>query len=714
MKRKEILVLIGEVLGSRAVYSVASLVITITMLSGITIILRNDIRDIKNYVQSVVDGDPNYKEIHSQVRGSENVIRGNIDLETLLAKEDKKAETNSTANNISSGYDNYTPTQTITDDYNNKPSNGLNNSNSGETTIANNNNNNSNSNNSNSNNNSNNSTNEVNNNNNNSDEDKKEDVLDRSSFNGKDVMVSEGEPFNPMNALQLAATDINGKNITNKIVITENNVDTYKPGLYTVKANVTLSNKNTLEKEFLVRVEPTILNLAVNDLKISKDVLEKNEHFNLTFAVKSSKSYLEVASVNINNKDYTVNKVSSGSFLRKSDKYEVDLVAPVKGGTEKIQIKSVTMSDGTIVDIDKSIEIEILKEEAQITDVVIKNISNEQEKISLEYNLNDIDETIDKAMLYLYNEENIIIQQEELEKNNKSNIELNINENGIYKVEIRAYYKEYINTVSDFHLEKELFVENIEVSKFNNELLNENEQISMSSIDYEQESMVRMSISENEENNEASYRQVNINLASVEGESQITGLDNQEQTQDVKITGNIMDDKGNMPVANFKVTVPTAANFTVTKNGFFGPSLEIKNQGPQAIEVYAQRFTRAAGGSGDIKTVKEEQISSDTTGEYKRNSVALKLKGEIVGTTGKESEAFLSAINDGGSGIYSEKNLASPQETGIKLLALGAGNTSEQTGTIKLEGVAGKGAVSDGAKSDKFQLTLRIKKATNS
>ena len=61
-------------------------------------------------------------------------------------------------------------------------------------------------------------------------------------------------------------------------------------------------------------------------------------------------------------------------------------VAPVKGGTEKIQIKSVTMSDGTIVDIDKNIEIEILKEEAQITDVVIKNISNEQEKISLEYN----------------------------------------------------------------------------------------------------------------------------------------------------------------------------------------------------------------------------------------------------------------------------------------------------------------------------------------
>lgn len=702
MKRKEILVLIGEVLGSRAVYSVASLVITISMLSGITIILRNDIRDIKNYVQSVVDKDPNYKEVHGQVSGSENVIRGNIDIESILAKEDKKTEDANTSSNISSGYDNYTPTQTVTGESSNKPSNIANNfSVSGETSsgITSNNkplNNNGNVN--------------INDNTNNSNDSQKEEINDRSSFNGKDVMVSEGEPFNPMNALQLAATDINGKNITNKIVITENNVDTYKPGLYTVKANVTLSNENTLEKEFLVRVEPTILNLAVNDLKISKDVLEKNEHFNLTFAVKSSKSYLEVASVNINNKDYTVNKVSSGSFLRKSDKYEVDLVAPVKGGTEKIQIKSVTMSDGTIVDIDKSIEIEILKEEAQITDVVIKNISNEQEKISLEYNLNDIDETIDKAMLYLYNEENIIIQQEELEKNNKSNIQLNINENGIYKVEIRAYYKEDINTVSDFRLEKELFVENIEVSKFNNELLNENEQISMASIDYEQESMVRMSISENEENNEASYRQVNINLASVEGESQITGLDNQEQTQDVKITGNVMDDKGNMPVANFKVTVPTSASFTVNKNGILvGPSLQIKNEGTQTVEVYAQSFSCV--GSGDINIVGEDVInrannSSDISDALDRSTISLKLLGE------SQQVAYLGS-NNGKSGVYNSLNLQNEASSGIKLLTLNPGTESQpEIKMIRVEGMAGSKEISK-AVSDKYTLTLKIKKKVN-
>ena len=690
MKRKEILVLIGEVLGSRAVYSVASLVITITMLSGITIILRNDIRDIKNYVQSVVDGDPNYKEIHSQVTGSENVIRGNIDLETLLAKEDKKAETTSTANNVSSGYDNYTPTQTIADDYNNKPSNGLNTSNNGETTIANNNNNNSNNNNSNSN--SNNSTNEVNNNNNNSDEDKKEDVLDRSSFNGKDVMVSEGEPFNPMNALQLAATDINGKNITNKIVITENNVDTYKPGLYTVKANVTLSNENTLEKEFLVRVEPTILNLAVNDLKISKDVLEKNEHFNLTFAVKSSKSYLEVSSVNINNKDYSVKQISSNSFFRTSNKYEVDLVAPSKGGTEKIEIKSVTMSDGTIVDINKSVNIEILKEEAQLTDASIKNISNENENIFLEYKLEDVDDTINKAFLYLYDENDIIIQQEELEKNNKSYINLNINENGKYKVQIKAYYKEDISIIPYSYNEKELFLENLEIDKFNRnnfEQGHENE-VDILSMNYDE-----INVSSNDE------------VISVQQKSNIIGNDENEQQHDIKIIGNVMDSKGNLPVGVFKVTVPTKANFTVTKDGVvLGSELQVENSGSQKIEVYAYKFIDESG-SEKINIIDEQTI---TNGYNKINNTNLSLK--LTGMNG-DGTAYLSS-NNMNNGIYKDKELSSAaDEMGIKILTL-EGGTEElpSSGKIKIEGKSGKKAILEPV-SDKFKLTLKIKKATN-
>ena len=687
MKRKEILVLLGEVLGSRAVYSVASLVITITMLSGITIILRNDIRDIKNYVQSVVDGDPNYKEIHSQVTGSENVIRGNIDLETLLAKEDKKAETTSTANNISSGYDNYTPTQTITDDYNNKPSNGLNNSNSGETTIANNNN-------SNSNNNSNNSTNEVNNNNNNSDKDEKEDVLDRSSFNGKDVMVSEGEPFNPMNALQLAATDINGKNITNKIVITENNVDTYKPGLYTVKANVTLSNENTLEKEFLVRVEPTILNLAVNELKISKDVLEKNEHFNLTFAVKSSKSYLEVASVNINNEDYVVNKTSSSSFFRTSNKYEVDLVAPSKAGTEKIEIKSVTMSDGTIVDINKSINVEVLKEEAHIIDAVVKNITSEDEDMFLEYNLEDVDNVLNEAFLYLYDENDVLIQQEELEKNNKSSINLNINENGKYKVQIKGYYKTDINTRSDFSNEKELFTQRIEVNKFNgdNIISSENNDI------LAEEDLMLMSIENDEDYVELNLRNIDSESKGRVANSTLTQSEDKEITHEVKITGDIANDEGEFKPGTIQVVVPTAANFTITKNGNFITSnnMTITNNGTSNIDVIVQKFIDTNGNSG-IKVQGKNVIDENN---LSRSNISLNINGN-------RGTAYLGSDNSK-SGVYSEPNLSNNTNDGILVSTIYGGST----GKLTLNGEASKGSEAiDNPIQDRFTLILKIKKS---
>lgn len=681
MKRKEIIVLIGEVLGSRAVYSVASLVITITMLSGITIILRNDIRDIKNYVQSVVDGDTNYKEIHSQVTGSENVIRGNIDLETLLAKEDKKTETTSTANNISSGYDNYTPTQTITDDYNNKPSNGLNNSNSGETTIANNNNSNSNSNS----NNSNNSTNEVNNNNNNNDEDKKEDVLDRSSFNGKDVMVSEGEPFNPMNALQLAATDINGKNITNKIVITENNVDTYKPGLYTVKANVTLSNENTLEKEFLVRVQPTILNLAVNDLKISKDVLEKNEHFNLTFVVKSSKSYLEVASVNINNEDYVVNKTSSSSFFRTSNKYEVDLVAPSKAGTEKIEIKSVTMSDGTIVDINKSVNVEILKEEARIIDVAVKNITSEDEDMFLEYNLEDVDNVLNEAFLYLYDENDDLIQQEELEKNNKSSINLNINENGKYKVQIKGYYKTDINTRNDFYNEKELFHQNLEINKFNNDdVLESDYDLALMSMDYEK-SDVDYSI----DNDYISEKERSVNS---------TEQINEEKIHEIKITGSVANNKGEFPQNTLHVVVPTIANFTINKDGDFiaSDNFTIINNGSDEIDVIVQKFIDTTGIKG-INIQGKEKIQKN---DLSRNNISLNINGNI-GT------AYLGS-DKSTSGVYLDPNLNKNEDEGVHIASI-LGKSKE---TLNLNGQASKGteAINEPIQ-DRFTLILKIKKS---
>lgn len=600
MKRKEILVLIGEVLGSRAVYSMASLVITVTMLSGITIILRNDIRDIKNYVQSVVDKDPNYKEVHGQVSGSENVIRGNIDVEALLAKEDKKTEDANTASNINSGYDNYTPTQTITDDISNRPSNNLNNSTTGETTVADNNN---------SNNNSNNSTNEVNNSNNNSDEDKKEDVLDRSSFNGKDIMISEGEPFNPMNGLQLAATDINGKNITNKIVIKENNVDTYKPGLYTVKAAVELSDKSNLEKEFFVRVEPTVLNLVVNDVKTSKDILEKNEEFNLNFSVKSSKSYLEVVSININDKDYDVRKTVSNNFFKASDKYEVNLVAPSKGGVEKIKIKSVTMSDGTVVDIEKFIEIEVLKEDAVINENETEINVDYDGNFSVAFKIEDEDNTIYESKVCLFDENGNLMEEYATESNKKQYYDFKVNESGVYTLKIIAKYvkeenEENKQTTDEFELLSKKI--QVEINKDSEELENEPSVISY----YDEFEKNSYSIEED-------------NYMGRSARELVTGSSENTHSANINIVGNITSASGEVVSGVLNVSIPTNLAFNVDVNSnVIASSLKISNNSDKAIDVYLENFIDLDDDNG-IKLVDNKIVDNKNS----RNEINLKFSG---------------------------------------------------------------------------------------
>lgn len=691
MKRKEILVLLGEVLGSRAVYSVASLVITITMLSGITIILRNDIRDIKNYVQSVVDGDPKYKEVHEQVSGSKNVIRGNIDIKALAEVEDEKSkETATTDSNISEGYDNYTPTQTVTGESSNKPSSIANNSSvNGETSSG-----------TNSNNNHLNNGNNVNTNTNtnNSSDSQKEEIADRSSFNGKDVMVSEGEPFNPMNALQLAATDINGKNITNKIVITENNVDTYKPGLYNVKAAVTLSDKNTLEKEFLVRVEPTILNLAVNDLKISKEVLGKNEHFNLSFAVKSSKSYLEVASVNINNKDYIVNKTSVNSFFRTSNKYEVDLVAPSKGGTEKIEIKSVTMSDGTIVDISKSINIKVLKEDAYVSDVVLEDKSDKDNTVGISFNLNDVDNDINEARVCVYNEENQLVAEEFVLKDinlqyTKFSTIINLSNSGTYTIKVLASKNseaELNATNSYSSSEVELFSESINVN-MKSVVDSNDENIELLSMVSSLEDKEIETYSEDEENN--------LKARSVRSSNEtINGSDAVEHKHQISITGNVLSDTGEFPPGTFQVVVPTTASFTVNRKGeFITMPITIRNEGHQNIDVYAYKFIDVNKTEG-INIKKKSEIAGTN-----RSNISLNILGNQSVAYFKTEE--LGSTN---SGVYKDAELSSPSTgDGINVLKI----NSQSNGTLTLQGEAGKEDGIEKPISDRFTLILKIKKS---
>lgn len=695
MNKKKILIILRTAFASRTAHHVLSLLLTGIMLGGIGLTLRSDIENIRLYVQSVLDRDPNYKNLQDSV--SENMIRGNIDIESQLVEDDTKEESKTlVSNDTKTGYDSYTPSSSSSNS-----SNTSNNTSSSNTSSSSSSNNNSSNNNNNDNSNSNNS------NSNNSN--KQEETVDKSAFNGKDAIISEGQPFNPMNALQLYACDITGENITNSIVITENNVDIYKPGVYNVKASIALKNGKTLDKKFAVRVEPTVLDLAVNDVKASKTELKKEEDYTMNFAVNSSKSYIDVEKVVINKKEYEVSKILEDEIER----YSVNLIAPNKAGYESLKLQKVIMSDKTVVDIDKTVNINVLKEDATLNNVIVEDESNENNALKVSFNLKDVDNTISEPKICIYDEDGNLVLEKPFLKNKyssytKISTKINLDKAGVYTVKVLANKNDEAKEQTNEEKSIELFSKEIAV---NMKAVSDDEDMSL------------LPMNENYNEDIEAYSEANLNSVSndedIEGYSEddtvnfrnILRTSNKDLTINsnskehrVTITGNVADKKGEIKPGTIQIEIPTTALFTVDKDGnFTAPGIKIKNNGQEAVDIYAYKFVDTNGSSGI--NIESEASITENINNKPRNNISL----NIVGT---EATAYFKSENLGNNqlGVYEDQNLEQESAEGIKVLKI-LGNS---TGNLKFNGKAGKAALkTDTAIRDRFTLILKIKKSTN-
>ena len=708
-----------------------------------------------SYIKSVIDGDPGYvklKEKTALFAYRKTISLKEIEESTTIAGEDKPKGP-ITAASIKGGYDSYTPSQIVTADLEDSSNNfNYNNTNS------------------NSNNNINNSSNLSNDSNKNNqtedktetkpNNDKKDEVaVDKSAFVGKDMIISEGDNFEPFETLQLSAKDVDGKNITKKIVITENNVDIYKPGLYTVKANVQLSNGNIIYKEFLVRVEPVKLQLAVNDIQVSKDILKKRESYTMSFKVDSSKDYIDVASVNINGKMYYPNKTTKRRFFSKDDVYTIQLVANDKAGVEDINFNTITMTDGTVVDINELKTVEVLKDEASIKDMVIDNISDDGE-VAISFFIKDIDDTISKAKLYVYDEEENVIVEKEVEKNKTINSILNVNKNGVYKIKIVADENvEFVAQNTKDSKRKELYSTSIEVknARFSDNSIKEANVDIASYIVYNDENdfinqlsfaqikagdgLEEDTDSENPDGSDSSDETPSPNPnpdqdSGVNGDASdssnpgggnvgsgttekadvfIPDKNNpQGETSEPKYTrgyttkdklhvviptkGKINKEAGDTPKKVINVTVPTNAVFTVRNDStFIGSAIKITNNGDNPVDVSVANFIDVYGDYG-IKLITDASVDANK----KRNEINLWL----------ENEAENKKIYLGNRKLYSELGREQITEYEDKKIAkVLAGSTS----TINISGKAGTSAEGiEDPISNRFTLILKIKKNTES
>lgn len=694
------------------------------------------------YIKSVIDGDPGYvklKEKTATFAYRKTISLKEIEEDMIVDADDDKPKGPITAAQLKGGFDSYTPSQIITadseDSSNNFNYNNTSNVSNGSGV----------SNNSNKNNNTEDKAETKPDNSN-----KEEVIVDKSSFTGKDMIISEGDKFELFETLQLSAKDVDGKNITKKIVITENNVDIYKPGLYTVKANVQLSNGNIIYKEFLVRVEPVKLQLAVNDIQVSKDILKKRESYTMSFKVDSSKDYIDVATVNINGKMYYPNKTTKRRFFSKDDVYTIQLVANDKAGVEDINFNTITMTDGTVVDINQLKTVEVLKDEASIKDMVIDNISDDGE-VAISFFIKDIDDTISKAKLYVYDEEENVIVEKEVEKNKTINSILNVNKNGVYKIKIVADENvEFIAQNTKDSKRKELYSTSIEVknARFSDDSIKEENVDIASYIIYNDEEdfinglFLRKAISKYElqsgndgEQGTVDTDQTPTGPGQPDGSGDGTGDgagdagddtdpdtpsngDNQEQNNDkfidvdegyhrgyttsdklhvvIPTKGEMKANAGKAPEKRISVTIPTTAAFTVKNDStFISTSIKVSNNGEIPVDISVHNFMDNDGDRG-IKLVADRSVTESD----ERNKINLWL----------ENVAENKRVYLGDGELYSQlgAKITEDEEEKKKIAKVLSGNNSE----IKICGEAGKSALTrDNPISNKFILILKIKKS---
>lgn len=675
MKRDKIIEKIREFYKHKKNYYITGGSIIIIAFLGTIIVKPSYIEKTNFYIKSLIDGDPNYEQVKEKV--ALYAFRKEISLKefkegTIVKKEDE-VKGPITASAIKSGFDSFTPSEVPKDDTTTETStysnNILNNGSSSnnyyvEEKPS-----------------SNNSNNTSSSNDNEKSENKKEEFIDKSSFVGKDLMIYEGDKFDPLKNLKLSATDIDGSNITNKIVITENTVDTYKPGLYTVKANVQLSDNTKLEKDFLVRVETTALELAVVSLETESDIVKKKEEVNIDFDVKSSKDYIYVEKVVVNGKEYNATRKLTRSLFSKSDKYSTVVQAPEIAGINNLTLETIIMSDGTEVAINKSVAIEVLPEEPIVDDLVVDgNIEDDNINIDAEFTIKDIDNTLESGKVILYDENNEIIREDYVKTNELVKLKYDLLEEKVYTLKVLKYTKsrpreaELVNEVIDLRRAREKFINNYNLI----------EGINHFSL-----------VSEVEEDNSSSENNDNE-------KDLITS--NSTTNSSISTSGRIKSDAGETPKKTISVSIPTSIAFTVNKDAeFIGANINITNNGEVPVDISVKDFLDYNGDDG-IKLiisnrVKDENTISKTTinSNYKRNEINLYLEGN------------LKRVYVGHRKIVSQLGEQEDSEAQKKIAKVLANSST----TLTLNGVAGQNPLEVNKPiKDTFRLTLRIKKSS--
>lgn len=568
--------------------------------------------------------------------------------------------------------------------------------------------------------------------------------IDKSSISGINLEILEGYEFNPRKDLKLQATDNDGRDITNNVIIEKNNVNTTIPGIYSVKASVRLSNGQTKEKEFTVTVKETRLDVSLETFKPIKTNVKKSTKIGFEVDLKVSKKHVIPTAVMINGQEYTLYKGNENiiDVLTNTKNYKVFIDASDTPGVYEYSLEHVKMSNGSWISLGENIaSIEVLKSEASINNFNYEEKSKDKE-VEIKFDLNDLENTTSNLRLEFY-KDNSIVKVIQLDKKPSYLIRLPINSNGIYNLKILSD----INLNQDINKDKtiqnkvifdttinisnidqtSITGNNIEITQgdnfdfikdlglkatdFDGEDITDNIKLDGNNIDVNIEGEQSIVVYVLNKYGKKYTEEFNVTVIPVdenkfslsrilfesfsENKSKasntkssynkiITGNDNESFTQNVQVNGVVTKADGSLPAGRIEVELPTAMSFIVDEDGKI-PTVNyiVDNKGTVDISIYVSGFSDSnANGGINVKPIDEDISLLD------RSNVHLKL----IGNTNKEVD------------------LGKPINNIQEVLRVNA----QQTGIIQLQGKAGKAndvSIDKNGTSDEFTLIFKIKKS---
>ena len=294
-------------------------------------------------------------------------------------------------------------------------------------------------------------------------------IIDKSSISGVNIEILEGHEFNPRKDLKLKATDNNGRDISDNIIIEKNNVNTTVPGIYNVKVHIKLSNGQSKEKEFTVTVKETHLDVLVKSFKATKMNVKKNEKIGFELDLNVSKKHVTPIAVMVNGQEYTLYKGNENIIekLMNIRNYKLFIDAKNASGIYQYNLEYVKMSNGSWINLgENTVNVEVLKDEATIKNFSYEELSIEK-KIGLKFDLEDLDNTASNLRLEVYKDDKLL-ESKKLNKISSYTMNIDTKSNGVYNLKILADIDLNQNSTKNSTLfNKEIFTTFIKVSNIN-------------------------------------------------------------------------------------------------------------------------------------------------------------------------------------------------------------------------------------------------------